>query len=459
MINVNYWYNSQVRTIILHTLRLFANFQISEGLDVQTGKEKLRRVPVVFMATDKSVLYMLNNATDTIIESCPKMVLAIEEIKLNNNLQSGSPYYEYETSITEKKFDTDLDNYVHTPGNSYNIKRLNPLPLGITFKLYVLTTMNDQKFQLFEQIRSIFSPTLELQTSENPLDWTRVTAITLTGLKWSSRGTTNLDSSRLDSMDMTFEVNTNLDLPSLQQREKIIDDIITNISTGEILPDIVSWSVEDTSRTFYTPTNNRIELLVKDDIQYVRLAPSEKCKNWGELFKVYGIKYSPTSKDIQIHCLTNSNPDIRADIKGNLVVDDLESNIARLNIIKETLPAPEDCITVDAIIDPLEYEPSQKNGTRYLIANTISTNTKWWGELLDMKGDPLPTIEENCIIVKKNGKWTLDIDPKKYTGTLLLKDTSEPLYIYTYNTEYKMWVDYINKVYQVGFWRISEKTK
>ena len=204
-VDVNYWYNAQVRTIVLHTQRLFSNFYISTGKD-ENGKDKLKRVPVIFMTSDKSVASIINKNTDTIIETAPKMVLTISDIRLNNDLISGSPYYEYETEITEKKFNDESGNYEYEPGNSYHIKRLNPVPLGFVFKLYVLTTKLEQKFQLLEQIRALFSPTLELQTSENPLDWTRLTAITLTNLNWSSKGISNLDSTTLDAMDMTLKI-------------------------------------------------------------------------------------------------------------------------------------------------------------------------------------------------------------------------------------------------------------
>ena len=74
MINTNYWYYAQIRTLILHTLRLFQNFCVSEGID-DDGNPILRRVPCVYMSTDKSVVYMLNNASDTVLETVPKMVL------------------------------------------------------------------------------------------------------------------------------------------------------------------------------------------------------------------------------------------------------------------------------------------------------------------------------------------------------------------------------------------------
>ena len=66
---------------------------------------------------------MLNNATDTVLQTVPKMVLALSDVKLNNDKISGAPYYEVETSFTEKKFNPDKGNYEYEPGNSYNVKR------------------------------------------------------------------------------------------------------------------------------------------------------------------------------------------------------------------------------------------------------------------------------------------------------------------------------------------------
>jgi len=70
MINTNYWYYGQIRHLILCMLRIFQNFCVSEGID-ENGDPILRRVPCVYMSTDKSVVYMLNNATDTILETVP----------------------------------------------------------------------------------------------------------------------------------------------------------------------------------------------------------------------------------------------------------------------------------------------------------------------------------------------------------------------------------------------------
>ncbi len=459
MQDVNYWYFGNIRHMILCVLRIFENFCVSEGLN-EDGEPILRRVPCVYMSTDKSVVYMLNNATDTILETVPKMVLAISNVKLNNDKISGAPYFEHETSVTMKKFDKDKGNYVYEQGNSYNVTRLNPLPIGLEFKLYVLTSMQDQKMQLFEQIRSIFSPTLEVQTSENPLDWSRTTAITLTGLNWSSKGTTNLDSTTLDAMDMTFEVDMNLDMPTLVQKESLIEQINHDIGEGSSLEDIMSWSLEDVTRTFYTPTGNRIETFIDEDndIQKVKLIPSERCNNWLDLLQRYSIKVDYINNPIYLHCLSNSNIDKKSDVKGVVSICPKDPTILLWKIDESTLPST-NVNAVNDIIDPHKGEISSEIGTRYLITEDIS-NCEKWGTFIKEDGSELQvgeSVQSNSIIELTENGWMISLDPNKVLGIYYVRNNSSPLHLYTFNNEYKIWTDVVNKIYQEGFWRISSK--
>lgn len=448
--NVGYWYNAQIRTLILHTQRLFSNFYISNGLN-DNGEEDLRRVPCVFMSTDKSALNLINNNTDTVIESSPKMVLTISELRLNNNLISGSPYHEYISDFNEKKFNEDLGNYEYELGNSQEIKRLNPLPIGIVFKLYILTTMQTHKFQLFEQIRMLFSPTLELQTSENPLDWSRVTAITLTGVNYSSKGTSNLDSSQLDAMDLTFEINTNLDAPALISYNTLVENIITEIGEGNVVEDTLSWGEGDSIRTVHTPTNNYITVT---DNNILTLQPNKNITNWYQLLKYYGINYNSNKENVYVHCLITYDIDKKKSIYGPIKINERDSTQAFWNFNQELLPS-ENLQPIDAIINPHDYKPSNINGERYLLDESIGNNTSIWGTLKDLNGNTLEKIDENCIIEYKDGYWTLMLNPKEQPAIYYVRDLSDAKYLYSYNEDYNIWYDVINKKYRSGMWRIS----
>ena len=403
------------------------------------------------MSTDKSALNLINNNTDTVIESSPKMVLTISELRLNNNLISGSPYHEYISDFNEKKFNEDLGNYEYELGNSQEIKRLNPLPIGIVFKLYILTTMQTHKFQLFEQIRMLFSPTLELQTSENPLDWSRVTAITLTGVNYSSKGTSNLDSSQLDAMDLTFEINTNLDAPALISYNTLVENIITEIGEGNVVEDTLSWGEGDSIRTVHTPTNNYITVT---DNNILTLQPNKNITNWYQLLKYYGINYNTNKENVYVHCLITYDIDKKKSIYGPIKINERDSTQAFWNFNQELLPS-ENLQPIDAIINPHDYKPSNINGERYLLDESIGNNTSIWGTLKDLNGNTLEKIDENCIIEYKDGYWTLMLNPKEQPAIYYVRDLSDAKYLYSYNEDYNIWYDVINKKYRSGMWRIS----
>lgn len=448
--NVGYWYFSQVRTILLHTQRFFSNFYISNGTD-ENGEEKLQRVPCVFMSTDKSALAMINNNTDTVLESAPKMVLTIAELKLNNEKMSGSPYYEYVSDVTEKYFDEETGNYVYEPGNSYEVRRLNPLPLGIVFKLYILTTMQTHKFQLFEQIRMLFSPAAELQTSENPLDWTRLGALVLTGCNYSSKGTTNLDSSALDVMDLTFELDTNLDAPAIITHNNQIETIITEMGEGHHVEDVFGWGEGDSIRVYHTPQENYIT--VKDNNEVI-LQPTDFAKNWYQLFRKYGINYNRQKNNVYLHTLIDYDINKQKSIYGNLIIDEADPTKAYWNYNAELLPT-ENLKPVDAIIDPHNYKPNNKEGERYLLDESIPNNTSLWGELRNLKNETVDVINANSIIEYINGHWTLVTDPIENPAVYYIRDLSDAKYLYSYNEDYNIWYDVLNRKYRQGNWRIS----
>ena len=449
--NVNYWYNAQIRHIILHTVRLFSNFYISDGKD-DNGKDILRRIPCTFMSTDKSAAAMITKNTDTIISSAPKMILTIDNIKLNSEKSSGAPYYEYESEMTEKKFNEEIGNYEYEPGDTYHISRLNPVPIGFVFKLYIVTSNYTQKFQLLEQIRALFNPALELQTSENPLDWTRLTAVVMTGLNWTSKGTMNLDSTTLDTMDMTFEVDTNLDLPAIVSHSRIVENIITNMGTGDSMEDIWGWSMEDIIRTYHTPTETSI---IVDKENEITLIPNKNFDNWYKVFKTYGIKYNKNKNNVYLHCMMNYDIDKRKEVIGSLTIDDSNPLKARWDIEESQLPTP-NINDVDAIIDPHDHLPQNIEGERYLIVDEIGNNTKVWGKLYDKYNNEISSIPENCIIEYKNGFWRIDLNPNDEPAIYYVRDKFDYKYLYTFNEEYNCWVDVINKKYRPGMWRLSE---
>lgn len=457
-VDTNYFYSARLYKLILHTLRLFSDYQISIGVD-EDGNPILRRVPVVYMSSDKSALMLLNKGSSATLQTLPKMILALTNVKLNQQYDSGAVYEENEIAVTEKKFDEETGEYIDQAGNSYNIIRLNPVPIGLTFTLFVLTTSQNQKFQLIEQLRAVFARELDLQTSENALDLCRLSTIRLTDINWTSRGTSGLDSTQADSMDLSFEVNAYLDLPAIVTRQSLIEKIITNIGhlDESALP---MWSLEDVTRTFHIPNNMRLKLTYDEETnsEYAELFGANGQENWYDVFKRFDIIYTPNDPNVQIHCTSSRNIEHQFTFIGNVEVKDSNPKIAKIIINEDTLPST-NVKNVNAIIDPHHYEPTKTSEMRYLLDKELPLMTSLFGTILTMDGYPYPMdpIPEGSIIEWYNGNWCVSLNPIQNNASYFLRDNENTQYLYTFNSQHKIWVDAINGTYSPSSWKLSVK--
>ena len=455
-VDVSYWYSGRLVNLIRQTLRVFSDYYISIGKD-DSGQPILKRVPVSFMSTDKSALALLNKNSDTTLQSFPKMILAISRIGMGKEINSGAAFEETEDSVTEKYFNEETGEYEYKRGESYNVTRLNPIPLTIDFTLFVATTMQSQKFQLFEQLRAVFNQPLDVQTSENALDLSRMNSLALTDINWSSRGTSNLDSSQIDTMELQFHMTATLDLPALVQRQSLINKIGVTLSEGD--NDI--FGLEELETEVFTPSNVKINVFYDEDTntQIAEIVQDgNEIKTWHTVFNQQKILYNPLEPNTYLTCDSAANTKHPFSFKGKLVINESKPTQAILTLEEDTIPST-NVPPVSAVIDPHNYSsPKTEIGTRYLLSDSIPSKTKLWGEIKASNGAPLPyaQVESESIIEYTQDGWTLSLSPTISPAVYFVRDNSHPEYLYTYNIENKFWVDCVNKKYAPTFWHITQ---
>ena len=66
-------------------------------------------------------------------------------------------------------------------------------------------------------------------------------------------------------------------------------------------------------------------------------------------------------------------------------------------------------------------------------------------------------VDAGSIIELSENGWFVDMNPKYQVGIWYVRDNESPEHLYTYNNEYNIWTDVINKLYNVGYWRIGER--
>ena len=458
----DYWYYGQIERIVLHTCRFFCNFYISVGKDAN-GEDILKRVPCQPAFKDKTVASLIAGNSDNVMQFAPRMIVQLHQILLKHEKAVGPAYYTEKSIITERLFDEVAGNYVDGrdsgQGATYEITRMNPIPIGLVFKLHILTTMDSQKFQLFEQIRPLFTPTNEIQVSENPLDWNRIGQITLTDLDYSSK-ISDLNSNNLDDMVMTFEVDTNLDLPTEITRNKsTIEEVNFNINSG--IEDNYGWVFDAQTRTTFTPTECSISVSDNSIITLLDPYSIKTYKSWKYIYDMYKIPFS--SDNLYISLLTNPDNDNRKnDIIGKVSLTD---NPSQLSVIIDADTLPSSTIQdIDDIIDPLAQFPGNglpeaKLGQRYLIISDISSNTTAWGIILDENGI-VSHAKENQILeymeINGEGHWVIDFNPYKNKIKAVVRCMADDLirFLYHYDPETNEWSDYINRIYKAGYFQL-----
>ena len=454
----DYWYYGQVERIMLHTARLFCDFYISVGKD-SDGEDILQRVPLTTAFNDATAAAMMTGTSDTYLQTAPRMILQLTGITMNTEKAIGPAYQKVQTVITERAWDAEAGNYYdgrdNGVGDTYEITRLNPVPMGLTFKLHILTTMYSQKFQLFEQIRPLFSPQNEIQVSENPLDWSRTAPIVMTDIEFSNK-MNNIASNELDDMVLTFKVDTNLDMPAeiMKARNNIYQVNVDMDTLGQKM----GWDFNIGDDMVYTPTDCSVR--VEDNNKIYLLEPygfPAKDMTWKTIYDKY--KLSVVADNINISLLTTKDMKNRSgEISGKIRINEETPTILDFIIDTSTLPA-KTIADINDIIDPLVQFPNKdlpasSEGQRYLIISEIGENTTAWGVIKDKNGKSTHA-KENQIIEYKNGFWTVVFDPNEYESQKIVRCMADDLikFLYVYDDEEKTWIDYINRYYKIGYFR------
>jgi hypothetical protein len=271
-----------------------------------------------------------------------------------------------------------------------------PTPFKLTMKADLWTSNTDQKLQLLEQILVLFNPSLELQTTDNYVDWTSLSAMYLTGTNFSSRTIPQGAESDIDICSLDFEMPVFISPPAKVKKLGIVQSIVANVFTeqGEVLnlEDLIynnSTSGANISGQPYgrygvllfksntgNPNDNQYDLTLVNPLEAVTsLGLSEKeVKNgepidWNIILNTQG-GYVPGSEVM----FRKANG---FEIIGTFVINPIEPSILIVSLDTDTYPGNDDVAsavpgipasgTIDAIIDPYKYNPLEVYGSHAAI--------------------------------------------------------------------------------------------
>jgi len=446
-----YFYDGQLRRFLVQFIRAVSNFEVEFGKDAN-GTRTLQRVPVYYGDASRQSQIILKGNSENTLNAVPAMAAYISALTYEQN-RMQEPTFVSKMNLRERQYDPDTGLYGSSQGDAYTVERLMPVPYKLTIKLDIWTSNTEQKMQLIEQIATLFNPSLEIQSTDNYIDWTSLTYVQLTDVQWTSRTIPGGADESIDIATLTFEMPIWISSPAKVKKLGVIQKIIDGIYNpqGGLSEDTILNNL--TARVILSPVNysvfysgNQLRLLkvheiALDDGTLIKTPPPE---TWRSVIEIYGTLVTGQSQ-IRLSLPTGT------ELIGHITYHPTDSTILLFDPIEDT--APTDTLpAINAIINPINVVVDSNlltpvSGTRYLLTDDIGYNgnldgSEVWNGLV---------AQSNDIIEYNGSTWVVLFDHANH-------DTVE--YITNNNTgvQYRWtgseWVKSVEGVYRGGDWSI-----
>ena len=462
---MDFFYDGQVKRYLTQFMRIMSNFS------VKNAKGQLTRVPVIYGDMNRQAAQILKKNSENTIPSAPFIACYIKDLQFDK-ARIQDPTFVSKVKVRERDYDPNTGEYLNTQGANYMVERIMPTPYLVSFAADIWTTNTDQKLQLFEQIAVLFTPSLELQTTDNYIDWTSISVLTLTGQTWSSRTVPQGVEQDIDIMTMNFESHVWITPPAKVKKLGIITKIITSafsVNQGVISTDLSNANAvlgslgDDLFQAITTPGNfdllvlNNVASLINNTSQgeAINISIPGNSTSWRRLLDLYPGQFRAGLSQLR---LTKADGN---EIVAYISLDPLDETRMALNFDADTIPSNTIISgrgSVDAIINPETYNPSTKVvGTRFLILENININPH-----TDEPGYDGPDAWKNAdnsdfqahandIIEWDGTKWNILFDSTTTTDLTYITNS------YT-GVQYKWnegsWSKSFEGIYESGAWRL-----
>src|SRR6056300_602125 len=219
---MQHFYDGQIRRYITQIVRLMSNFSYKDG------KGNLVQIPVMYGDLTRQVANIIRENSENKIPSAPRMSVYITGLELDKDRLTDATYTR-KTNIRERAYDDENEEYLNYQGKNYTVERLIPTPYMMRLNADIWASNTDQKLQLLEQILVLFNPSLEMQTTDNFIDWTAITVVNLENVTWSNRSVPIGVDSEIDIATLTFTIPIYISPPTKVKKMGVITNIITSM--------------------------------------------------------------------------------------------------------------------------------------------------------------------------------------------------------------------------------------
>ena len=219
---MQHFYDAQIRRYLTQIVRMMSSFSYKDG------KGRLVRIPVMYGDLTRQAASVISQNSENKVPSAPRMAVYITGLEMDRT-RTGDSSYVNKVNIRERAVDSSGNEYLKTEGKNYTVERLMPTPYILTVNVDIWSTNTDQKLQIMEQILMLFNPSLEIQTTDNYIDWTSLSVVNLESITFSSRTIPAGTESEIDIATLNFTTPIWLTPPAKVKKLGVITNIITAI--------------------------------------------------------------------------------------------------------------------------------------------------------------------------------------------------------------------------------------
>tara|TARA_B100000963_G_scaffold124129_1_gene108304 strand:- start:21824 stop:23227 length:1404 start_codon:yes stop_codon:yes gene_type:complete len=455
---VPYFYDKQLRRYIQQFIRIFAGFQVAMHVD-EAGELVYQTVPVRYGDVSRMAAHIVRENSENMLQTTPFISCHVTGLEVAPQMRTFSQYEET-VPVYEKKYNEATNSYENEVGNAYSIQRHQPVPYTLNMQVDLWTSNTEQKLQMLEQILVLFNPTLNIHTSNNPMDWSTLSYVELIASTWSMRAIPSGVDDIIDISTMTFTMPVLINPPAKVVKNSVIHTIIDNIE--DVDADALSSLRLGND---YTPLFTSFKVVTLDALKMkfevdssgnataqllsengTNLDSSGNILNWATTLKGFGEIRDDVS---QLRLKQTTDPSITTgDVIGTIKINSGNVNLLDITIDSATKPANTQG-TVDAVINPQSNTPGDGtlpaavDGQRYLILADIAGGAGWLGS----------TAKKNDIIQYSVGtnQWNTVFDSSAVGTIQYVTNTTTLDSLKWTGTD---WVNSFEGTYNPGFWRV-----
>ena len=420
-----FFFDSQIRRYLIQFARMFSGFQVEFGRNesgVAGTGDTLYRIPVRYGDSSQQAQTIIQENSASNMPSTPLMTFYVTGLDFDRPRKQNPTYVDNKT-VRQREYDATTNTYETTQGNAFQIERYMPAPYKLSINLDIWTSNTNQKMQILEQILPLFNPSLEIQSTDNFLDWTSLSIVELVSTGWSSRSVPQGTEDPIDISTIKFALPIWLSLPAKVKKLGVVETIIASIydGQGDLVNAIKNNDLLLGTRQYITPfgykvvlIGNKLQILTQSaivDEQNYQLPPPTPVEpsnlNWTPVVNMYGV----LRPGISMIALTQEDGN---KVYGTVAFDPTNDQFLLFTIIQESVPS-NTLAPLDAVINPQASGPgyglpAAATGQRYLLTEATGSESGGYAEAwVGSNNQPL-VANPNDIIEYNGGNWFVDFN-------------------------------------------------